>query len=102
MYPCLLRYEDLLVKLNDDCNETQKLYKELLVKFGESDGTDSEELFGYFKNFAIKFQEVLVKLEAPKKPKAESVWPFIFPPLCHMLILDAVSRKEGSRKAGKE
>ena len=69
------RYEKKLVTLDKDCRETQKLYDELVVKFGENNSVDSEELFGFIKVFVEKFRDMCVKLDAPKKEKAESVSP---------------------------
>jgi hypothetical protein len=63
----------VLIQLDKDSHDGQALYEQILVKFGETPGTDSEEVFGYFKAFVDKFVEVNEKLNQPKKVKTESV-----------------------------
>ncbi len=70
----LCSYEARLGIMDQNCRDTQSKYEQLLVKFGETPGTDSEEVFGFMKTFIDKSKDIHAKLNAPKKEKVESVW----------------------------
>ncbi|XP_061114738.1 uncharacterized protein LOC133139304 [Conger conger] len=52
------RYSADLSQLTKKCEEMKKLYADILVKYGEPSGQDSQELFGWVCTFTADFKRV--------------------------------------------
>ncbi|XP_065705631.2 disheveled-associated activator of morphogenesis 1-A-like isoform X2 [Patagioenas fasciata] len=51
------KYEGDLSQLSKRCDEMKKLYSNILVKFGEPQDLDSQELFGWISSFISEFRK---------------------------------------------
>ncbi|KAJ1123675.1 hypothetical protein NDU88_002143, partial [Pleurodeles waltl] len=56
------KYEVKHAQLVKRCEEMKKLYNDVLIKFGESEEQDSQELFGWISSFVMGFNKVLLEL----------------------------------------
>ncbi|XP_068768552.1 uncharacterized protein [Struthio camelus] len=54
------KYEGDLSLLSKKCDEMKKLYSDILVKFGEPQDLDSQELFGWISSFICEFRKACV------------------------------------------
>lgn len=54
-------FEENLVEIHEKVEDIVTLYTDLLKKFGEKPNTDSEEVFGHFNSFSIRFKEAVQK-----------------------------------------
>ncbi|XP_041080242.1 formin-like protein 13 [Polyodon spathula] len=54
----LQKYEADLSQLTRKCDEMKKLYSDILVKFGEPQEQDSQELFGWVCSFISNFKKI--------------------------------------------
>ncbi|XP_078506603.1 disheveled-associated activator of morphogenesis 2-like [Lissotriton helveticus] len=56
------KYEEKYAQLSKRCEEMKKLYNDVLIRFGESEEQDSQELFGWISSFVIGFNKALLDL----------------------------------------
>ncbi|XP_053937492.1 uncharacterized protein LOC104057393 isoform X1 [Cuculus canorus] len=56
------KYEGDLSQLSKRCDEMKKLYSNILVKFGEPQDLDSEELFGWISSFISEFRKACAEV----------------------------------------
>ncbi|XP_071429254.1 uncharacterized protein [Pithys albifrons albifrons] len=56
------KYEGELSQLSKRCDEMKKLYSNILVKFGEPQGLDSQELFGWVSSFISEFRKACAEV----------------------------------------
>ncbi|XP_009077966.1 PREDICTED: protein diaphanous homolog 3-like, partial [Acanthisitta chloris] len=56
------KYEGDLAQLSKRCDEMKKLYSSILVKFGEPQDLDSQELFGWISSFISEFRKVCAEI----------------------------------------
>jgi len=68
------RFEDDLLALGMKTEQAAEVYAEVLVKFGERPGMDSEEVFGYVVGFVARFKQAGDK-HKEKKPARPSKAP---------------------------
>ncbi|XP_033905721.3 uncharacterized protein LOC117429890 isoform X2 [Acipenser ruthenus] len=60
----LQKYEADLSQLTKKCDEMKKLYSDILVKFGEPQEQDSQELFGWVCSFISNFKRIYEEIIA--------------------------------------
>ncbi|MGH0183897.1 UNVERIFIED_CONTAM: hypothetical protein FKN15_018952 [Acipenser sinensis] len=60
----LQKYEADLSQLTKKCDEMKKLYSDILVKFGEPQDQDSQELFGWVCSFISNFKRIYEEIIA--------------------------------------
>ncbi|OXB54787.1 hypothetical protein ASZ78_002833 [Callipepla squamata] len=56
------KYEGDLSQLSKRCEEMKKLYSSVLVKFGEPQDRDSQELFGWISSFITEFRKACAEV----------------------------------------
>ncbi|XP_009869524.1 PREDICTED: uncharacterized protein LOC104275299 [Apaloderma vittatum] len=56
------KYEGDLSQLSKRCDEMKKLYSNILVKFGEPQDLDSQELFGWISSFIREFKKACAEV----------------------------------------
>ncbi|XP_062460017.1 formin-H-like isoform X5 [Pezoporus occidentalis] len=56
------KYEGDLSQLSKRCDEMKKLYSNVLVKFGEPQDLDSQELFGWISSFISEFRKACAEV----------------------------------------
>ncbi|OXB79256.1 UNVERIFIED_CONTAM: hypothetical protein H355_013177 [Colinus virginianus] len=56
------KYEGDLSQLSKRCEEMKKLYSSVLVKFGEPQDLDSQELFGWISSFITEFRKACAEV----------------------------------------
>ncbi|XP_032849471.1 delphilin [Tyto alba] len=56
------KYEGDLSQLSKRCDEMKKLYSNILVKFGEPQDLDSQELFGWISSFISEFRKACAEV----------------------------------------
>ncbi|PKU35220.1 hypothetical protein llap_14476 [Limosa lapponica baueri] len=56
------KYEGDLSQLSKRCDEMKKLYSNILVKFGEPQDVDSQELFGWVSSFISEFRKACAEV----------------------------------------
>ncbi|KAM6248862.1 disheveled-associated activator of morphogenesis 2-like [Porphyrio hochstetteri] len=56
------KYEGDLSQLSKRCDEMKKLYSNILVKFGEQQDLDSQELFGWISSFLSEFRKACAEV----------------------------------------
>ncbi|XP_014799144.1 PREDICTED: formin-H-like [Calidris pugnax] len=56
------KYEGDLSQLSKRCDEMKKLYSNILVKFGEPQDVDSQELFGWISSFISEFRKACAEV----------------------------------------
>ncbi|XP_028939974.1 formin-like protein 19 [Antrostomus carolinensis] len=56
------KYEGELSQLSKRCDEMKKLYSNILVKFGEPQDLDSQELFGWISSFISEFRKACAEV----------------------------------------
>ncbi|XP_048464540.1 formin-like protein 16 [Rhincodon typus] len=55
------KYEAKLSDLTKQCDEMKKLYSSILVKFGEPQNRDSQEMFGWISSFIKDFRSIVAE-----------------------------------------
>ncbi|XP_043566142.1 uncharacterized protein LOC122560035 isoform X1 [Chiloscyllium plagiosum] len=55
------KYEAKLSDLTKQCDEMKRLYNSILVKFGEPQNRDSQEMFGWISSFVKDFRRVVTE-----------------------------------------
>ncbi|XP_007910263.1 formin-H [Callorhinchus milii] len=58
------KYEAELIQLSKQCDEMKKLYSDVLVKFGEPQNQDSQEMFGWISSFVNDFSKACADKKA--------------------------------------
>ncbi|XP_065610709.1 uncharacterized protein LOC136060256 isoform X2 [Cyrtonyx montezumae] len=56
------KYEGDLSQLSKRCEEMKRLYSSVLVKFGEPQDLDSQELFGWISSFIMEFRKACAEV----------------------------------------
>ncbi|XP_064420276.1 formin-F [Latimeria chalumnae] len=56
------KYEADLSQLTQQCGEMKKIYSDILIKFGEPQDQDSQELFGWVSSFIKDFKKVYAQI----------------------------------------